>query len=116
MLPVASAIGKLRVSALDPFRSWPQNLKQICTGMPTTLFDNLDTHTFSWDPSRYEEYASLVTTYGIASVGKICKFYINAHVHLGGISRHSTSLMSVTSFQRFCIFLFLHYVNPTITA
>jgi hypothetical protein len=59
--------------------------------MPTALFYNFNAYPFPRNPSRHKEYTPLITAYGITPVGKVCKFYINAHVHLGGASRHSTS-------------------------
>jgi hypothetical protein len=50
--------------------------------MPPTLLDNLNPYSFSWDSSGDEQNASLVSAHGIAPVGKVCEFYINAHVHL----------------------------------
>jgi hypothetical protein len=44
----------------------------------------LYSYPFARDPSGNEKNASLIAAHGIASVGKVCKFNINAHVHLGG--------------------------------
>src|SRR5437660_11714967 len=107
MLPVASALSQIWISKLNSLGGRTQDFKQFCTCMPSTLLDNLNPYSFSWDSSGDEQNASLVSAHGITPVGKVCKFYVNAHVHLGGTARHSTSLMSVPSFQQICVFLFL---------
>jgi len=40
--------------------------------MSPTFLDYVYTYTFSWDTSRNEENSSLVSAYGVSSVGKIC--------------------------------------------
>src|SRR5271157_2022393 len=79
--------------------------------MPSPLLDNFNPYSFPWDSSRNKQNASLVSAYGIAPVGKVCKFYINAHIHLGGTTRHFMPLMSVPSFQQFCVFLSFNYLS-----
>ncbi|GER88375.1 hypothetical protein KDW_25370 [Dictyobacter vulcani] len=53
--------------------------------MAAAFLNNLDTYPLTWNSSRNKQDTSLIATYGVSSVGKVCQFNINAHVHLGGI-------------------------------
>jgi hypothetical protein len=88
MLPIASAVSQIWIGKLNSLGGRTQDFKQFRTGMPPTLLDNLNLYSFSWNSSGDEQNASLVSAYGVTPVGKVCKFYINAHVHLGGTLRH----------------------------
>jgi hypothetical protein len=78
--------------------------------MPSAFFNNFDPHPFSWNPSRDEQDTSFVAAYGVASVGKVCKFNINAHVHLGG---HPTTLPVADARPIFPAFLYLSMLITT---
>src|SRR5579884_1637648 len=103
VLPLTATIGEQRVCRLNPLWRGSQNLDQICPHMSSALLYNLNTHPLARNPSRYKQDTSLIAAYGIASVGKIGKFNINAHVHLGGHLTTFHVVDAVTSFQRFCI-------------
>jgi hypothetical protein len=51
--------------------------------MPPALLNDLYTYPFSWNASRDKQDTSFIATYGVATIGKVCKFNVNAHIHLG---------------------------------
>jgi hypothetical protein len=51
--------------------------------MPTTLLNNFYAYPFSRNASWNEEDSSFIAAHGIAAIGKVCKFNINTHIHLG---------------------------------
>jgi hypothetical protein len=50
--------------------------------MSTAFFDNFHTYSLSRNTARDEEYTAFIPAYGIASIGEVCEFNINAHIHL----------------------------------
>src|SRR5436305_6910035 len=103
VLPLTTAIREQGVSWFHPLRGRTKDLNQVCARMSSAFLNDLHSHSFARNPSWNEQHTSLITTYGIASVGKVCKFNINANVHLGG---HLTTLHvvdAVPPFQRVCM-------------
>jgi hypothetical protein len=52
--------------------------------MTTPLLDNINSNALSRNPSWDKQDTTFIAAYGIAPIGQVCKFNINAHVHLGG--------------------------------
>jgi hypothetical protein len=52
--------------------------------MPATFLYNLYSDPFPRNASGDKQDTTLIAAHGIAPVGQVCKFNINAHVHLGG--------------------------------
>jgi hypothetical protein len=50
--------------------------------MTPALFNNFYPYSFSWNTTWYEEHTPFISPYGVAPIGEICEFNVNAHVHL----------------------------------
>src|SRR2546422_781493 len=104
MLPLATTVGQQRISRFNTLWGGAQDFQQGSTCMPPALLNNLYTHSFSRNTSWDKEDTSFIAAYGIATIGKVCKFNINTHIHLG---RHLStfSLVDVRSiFSAVCIY------------
>jgi hypothetical protein len=82
VLPLAAAIYEQGIADFNPLGRWAENFQQISARMPTAFFDDFYAHPLSRNTARYKEYATFISPYGVAPIGEICEFNINAHVHL----------------------------------
>src|SRR5215471_20733749 len=82
MLPVTATFCEQGIGRIDALWRRAQYLQKHSACMPTAFFDNFHTYPLAWNAARDKEYTAFITTYGVASIGEICEFNINAHVHL----------------------------------
>ena len=66
--------------------------------MSAAFFNDFHTNTFAGNATGYKKDPSLITSYGVASIGKVCQFNIDAHNHLGG-HLHSRGLRPCKRFD-----------------
>src|SRR5450432_4458745 len=84
MLPLAATVSEQRIGRLNTFWSRAQDIDQVSASVPPTFLDNFYSNALARNPSWDKQDTTLIAAHGIASIGQVCKFNINAHVHLGG--------------------------------
>src|SRR5215469_11509018 len=82
VLPLAAAIYEQGIADFNPLGRRAENFQEISARIHTAFFDDLYAHSLAQNTARYKEYAPFISPYGVASIGEICEFNINAHVHL----------------------------------
>ena len=82
VLPLAAAIYEQGIADFNPLGRRAENFQEMSARVTTAFFDNFYAHSLSRNTTRYKEYTAFVSPYGVAPIGEICEFNINAHVHL----------------------------------
>jgi hypothetical protein len=72
VLPLATAICEQWIERLNAFWRWPHNFQQSRARVSPSLFYNLNAYPFARNASWHKQDTTLVSAYGIPSIGKIC--------------------------------------------